>query len=76
MMERDRDFRYGQHINREHQLVNIVNAIKSIPESKIIVIWCADNAHDQTGLRFTLHLLREREQQINVVNMSEVPCFT
>lgn len=72
MMERDRDYRYSQHINREYQLVNILNAIKSIPENKTIVIWCADNAHDQTGLRFALHLLREREQQINVVNMSEV----
>lgn len=72
MMERNRDYKYGQHINREHQLVNIVSAIKSIAENKTIVIWCADNAHDQTGLRFVLYLLREREQQINVVNMSEV----
>lgn len=72
MMERNRDYSYGQHINREHQLANIVNAVKDIPENKTIVIWCADNAHDQTGLRFALYLLREREQQINVVNMSEV----
>ncbi|MZQ85499.1 DUF1835 domain-containing protein [Paenibacillus sp. 5J-6] len=72
MMERNRDYRYGQDINREHQLVNIISAVKSIPENKTIVIWCADNAHDQTGLRFVLYLLREREQQINVVNMSEV----
>lgn len=72
MMEHDGDYRYGQLSNQEHQLVNMVKAVKSIPENKTIVIWCADNAHDQTGLRFALYLLREREQPINVVNVTEL----
>lgn len=72
MMEHDRDYRYVQHLNQEHQLVNMVKAVKSIPENKTIVIWCADNSHDQTGLRFALYLLRERKQPINVVNVTEL----
>ncbi|WP_167569068.1 DUF1835 domain-containing protein [Brevibacillus migulae] len=72
LMEYDGDFRYGQHSNQEHQLANMVNAVKNIPENKTIVIWCADNAHDQTGLRFVLHLLRERKQPVNVVNVTKL----
>ncbi|MFD0711770.1 DUF1835 domain-containing protein [Paenibacillus sp. GCM10027626] len=72
LMEYDGDFRYGQHSNQEHQLANMVKAVKNIPENKTIVIWCADNAHDQTGLRFVLYLLRERKKPVNVVNVTEL----
>ncbi|HZG17152.1 MAG TPA: DUF1835 domain-containing protein [Candidatus Bathyarchaeia archaeon] len=72
LMEYDGEFRYGQHSNQEHQLANMVKAVKSIPENNTIVIWCADNAHDQTGLRFVLYLLRERKQPVNVVNVTEL----
>jgi len=72
LMEYDGDFKYGQHSNQEHQLANMVRAVKNIPENKTIVIWCADNAHDQTGLRFVLHLLRERKQPVNVVNVTNL----
>jgi hypothetical protein len=72
LTEYDGEFRYGQHSNQEHQLANMVKAIKNIPENKTIVIWCADNAHDHTGLRFVLHLLRERKKQVNVVNVTEL----
>ncbi|WP_236570631.1 DUF1835 domain-containing protein [Paenibacillus sp. An7] len=72
LMEYDEAFRYGQHFNQEHQLDNMVKVVKDIPENKTIVIWCADNAHDQTGLRFVLHLLRERKQPVNVVNVTEI----
>ncbi|MEK4852498.1 DUF1835 domain-containing protein [Paenibacillus sp. FSL H7-0756] len=58
--------------NPEHQLDRIVEAVKNIPENKTIVIWCADNAHDQTGLRFVMHLLRDRKQPVNVVNVTEL----
>ncbi|MFD2614978.1 DUF1835 domain-containing protein [Paenibacillus gansuensis] len=72
LMEHDGEYRYGNHTTREHQLENLCEALKRIPENKTIVIWCADNAHDQTGLRFALHLLREREQPVHVVNVTEV----
>lgn len=72
MMEHDGDYSYSQHSNPEHQLSNMVKTLQSIPDDKTIVIWCADNAHDQTGLRFALYLLREREQPIHVVNVTEL----
>lgn len=58
--------------NHEHQLDRIVETVKNIPENKTIVIWCADNAHDQTGLRFVMYLLRNRKQPVNVVNVTEL----
>ncbi|MFC7677371.1 DUF1835 domain-containing protein [Paenibacillus sp. GCM10028914] len=72
LMEYDGEYIYGQHANQAHQLSNMVEEIKGIPENKTIVIWCADNAHDQTGLRFVLHLLRERKKPVNVVNVTEL----
>ncbi|WP_438498271.1 DUF1835 domain-containing protein [Paenibacillus sp. IHBB 3054] len=68
LTENDGDFSYDP----EHLLVKMVEAVKNIPGNKTIVIWCADNAHDQTGLRFVLHLLRDRKQPVNVVNVTEL----
>ncbi|PAD33167.1 DUF1835 domain-containing protein [Paenibacillus sp. 7523-1] len=72
LMKYDEDFRYGQNFNQEHQLADMVKTVKDIPENKTIVIWCANNAHDQTGLRFVLYLLRERKQAVNIVNVTEI----
>ncbi|UQZ37255.1 hypothetical protein C2I18_29180 [Paenibacillus sp. PK3_47] len=72
LMEFDEHARYGQHLNREHQLDHMIKAVRSIPAKQTVVIWCADNAHDQTGLRFVLHLLREREQPVHIVNVTEL----
>lgn len=71
MMEHDGDYSLSRNSNREHQLENMVNTVRSIPEHKTIVIWCANNAHDQTGLRFALYLLKEREQPVHLVNVTE-----
>lgn len=70
--EYDADFRISESFNPEHLLANMVKKVKSIPGNKTIVIWCADNAHDQTGLRFVLHLLRERKQPVHVANVTEL----
>jgi hypothetical protein len=48
-----------------------LNQIKSIPEDSPITIWTAENAHEQTGLRFVLHLLKERNNSIYVVNTTK-----
>lgn len=71
MMERDEDYSISQHYNQENQLVRMAQTVKSIPHHAIIVIWVADNAHDQTGLRFVLHLLRDRIQPVHMVNVTE-----
>ncbi|QUL57915.1 DUF1835 domain-containing protein [Paenibacillus tritici] len=72
MMEHDKDYSFYLHHNQEHTLANMVQAVRSIPGHIPIVIWCADNAHDQTGLRFVLHLLRERKERVHIANVTEL----
>lgn len=71
MMERDENYSISQHHNPENQLVRMAQTVKSIPHHASVVIWVADNAHDQTGLRFVLHLLRDRIQPVHMVNVTE-----
>ncbi|WP_438350620.1 DUF1835 domain-containing protein [Paenibacillus sp. FA6] len=71
MMERIPDYRLYGVINHDHQIERMIEVLATIPEDKSVTIWCGDNAHDQTGLRFALYLLKERKQPIRVVNVSE-----
>ncbi len=48
-----------------------LNQIKSIPESVPITIWTSESAHEQTGLRFVLHLLKDRNNSISVINTTK-----
>jgi hypothetical protein len=61
----------GYHLNPQHKLKAMIQTLKEIPEDKKITIWCGDNSHDQTGLRFALSILRERKQPIHVINPIE-----
>jgi hypothetical protein len=45
-----------------------VQEIKDIPMNVSIIIWCGDNAHEQTGLRFVMALLKESTNNITVIN--------
>ncbi len=72
MMEHDRDSYFSYTSNLEHQIERMIETLKTIPESKTVVIWCADNAHDQTGLRFASYLLRERKRPVHVVNVTQI----
>ncbi|WP_237566408.1 DUF1835 domain-containing protein [Paenibacillus sp. EZ-K15] len=72
LMEHDRDSYYLDSINKEHQIERMIDTLKNIPENKTVVIWCGDNAHDQTGLRFAMYLLRERERPVHVVNVTQI----
>lgn len=45
--------------------------LQSIPEGYPITIWIAENAHEQTGLRFVLHLLKGRTNTITIINTSK-----
>lgn len=47
--------------------------IGDIPKDATIIIWTADNATEQTGLRFVMKLLEDRENKIFVVDTNE--CF-
>ena len=44
------------------------NNCNRIPEGHPITIWIAENAHEQTGLRFVLHLLKGRTNPITTIN--------
>ena len=48
-----------------------VNQIKSIPEDVPITIWVADNSHEQTGLRYVLYLLKNKTNEIKVINTTK-----
>lgn len=42
--------------------------INSIPAHVPIIIWTGDNSHEQTGLRFVLHLLKEKDNEVHEIN--------
>jgi len=72
LMEHDRDSFYACLANQEHQIIHMIEKLRKIQENKTVVIWCADNAHDQTGLRFALFLLRERKAPVHIVNLTKI----
>ncbi|MNO46211.1 hypothetical protein D3C76_364940 [compost metagenome] len=59
------------HLNPQHKLDAMIRTLKEIPEDKKITIWCGDNSHHQTGLRFALFILSDRKQPIYVINPIE-----
>ncbi|MGO4543389.1 DUF1835 domain-containing protein [Paenibacillus sp. 2TAB23] len=70
LADRIRNYTHYQLVNREHQVERITERLSAIPEHKSIDIWCADNAHDQIGLRFALHILKGKRNAIRVINVS------
>lgn len=71
MMEHLPDSFFGASSNRKHRIEPMMETLRKIPVSKTMVIWSGDNAHDQTGLRFALYLLREQKNPIHVVNVTQ-----
>ncbi|WP_054028477.1 DUF1835 domain-containing protein [Bacillus sp. FJAT-28004] len=63
---------FNHLMNREHQIERVIEKISAIAEHKSIIIWCADNAHDQVGLRFVMHLLKNRSNSVHIMNVSEL----
>ena len=56
---------YEEHFNRT------IFDIKQTPSHHPIIIWAGDNAHEQTGLRFVLYLLKEKTNDIFIINTNE-----
>ena len=46
----------------------IISQLVSIPANVPINIWVSENANEQTGLLFTMYLLRERKNNIFIIN--------
>ncbi|WP_372447615.1 DUF1835 domain-containing protein [Neobacillus rhizophilus] len=43
-----------------------------MPENIPIIIWVSENANEQTGLLFTMSLLRERKNNIFFINTGQL----
>ncbi|MCU6790649.1 DUF1835 domain-containing protein [Paenibacillus sp. WQ 127069] len=71
IMERFSYFTYANLHNSDHQIGRMIKTILTIPERKSITIWFGNNAHDLVGLHFALYLLRNREQPIQIINLTE-----
>jgi Domain of unknown function (DUF1835)./Protein of unknown function. len=71
MLDRFSPFRVLNERNRESLLDPMIEELRAIPEEKSVIIWCSNNSHDQTGLRLAMHLLRDRQQPVQIINFSE-----
>ena len=64
------------HINWEEEYLDKyqgqfskrISTISAIRHDIPIIIWAGDNAHEQTALRFVLYLLREKANDVAVIN--------
>ncbi|WP_084798012.1 DUF1835 domain-containing protein [Neobacillus mesonae] len=54
------------------KLQRTIDRLVSIPENIPIYIWVSGNANEQTGLLFTMYLLRERKNNIFIVNTGQL----
>ncbi|MBX0356693.1 DUF1835 domain-containing protein [Halobacillus sp. Nhm2S1] len=52
-----------------------IEDLRSIPTGVPITIWAGTNAHEQTGLRFVMHLLKNKPNEIDVVQVTDVLDF-
>lgn len=59
---------YDEFPDYKQKFERAINQINSIPEGVHITIWTSDNAHEQTGLRFVIYLLKEKNFDISLIN--------
>ncbi|WP_421385209.1 DUF1835 domain-containing protein [Bacillus salacetis] len=56
--------------NYDSEYKALASKIESLPDDIPIVIWTGENAHEQTALRFALFLLKEKKNDIYLINTS------
>jgi hypothetical protein len=59
---------YEEFQEYKQQFQSTVHQILSIPEDVPITIWVAENAHEQTGHRYVLNLLKDKKNELQVIN--------
>ncbi|MBE3570179.1 MAG: DUF1835 domain-containing protein [Bacillales bacterium] len=64
--------KYCEFFEYKQKFQRTIHQIKSIPEGKSIAIWIAENSHEQTGLRYVLHLLKGKNHEIKVINTTKM----
>jgi hypothetical protein len=65
-----------KHINMDDEILdsyqdkfnNTISEINAIPIDTPIIIWIGENAHEQTALRYVLYLLKEKTNDIFVMD--------
>lgn len=62
---------YHEFPDYKQRFEKTINKLNSIPEGVPITIWTSDNAHEQTGLRFVVYLLKEKNIDITLINTTE-----
>ena len=67
-LEQHMNDRYNELSDYRQSFEKAFEQLQSIPEGRPITIWTAENAHEQTGLRFVLHLLKGRTNLITMIN--------
>ena len=58
-------------VNYEDDCKGTILEVEQIPSHHPIIIWIGENAHEQTGLRLALYLLREKSNDIFMININE-----
>ncbi|OMI26298.1 hypothetical protein BTA31_15925 [Bacillus haynesii] len=64
----DRFHEFGERYSRFEEAVS---ALSGIPEQASVFIWPGDHAHEQTGLRFVHHILRQMNLAVFHLNTSK-----
>lgn len=54
--------------NYQDEFNNTISEIKAVPKDAPIIIWIGENAHEQTALRYVLYLLKEKSNDILVMD--------
>ncbi|RNC98030.1 DUF1835 domain-containing protein [Lysinibacillus halotolerans] len=61
-----------KEIDYEKNFTNTLCQINSIPKHVPIYIWYSNNVGEQTGLRYYLYLMREKQNKVFLLNCSEL----
>lgn len=70
-MENCISYEFDEYHDYTYKFHRAMDEINSIPAGSHAAIWVSDNAHEQTGLRFAVHLLKEKNVDISVINTAE-----
>lgn len=63
---------YTEEFNYMENFQRTINQIHSIPKDIPITIWVSDNAHEQTGLLFTITLLKGKTNSIFIRDVEKL----
>ncbi|MFP7443021.1 DUF1835 domain-containing protein [Bacillus infantis] len=62
---------YEEYPEYRNKFEKTIRQIQGISDGSHIIIWHADNAHEQTGLQFVVYLLMEKDIDITTINTTE-----